>query len=222
MNKKPQVLVFDVNETLLDMSPLKASVNAALENKNAFDIWFPMLLQYSLVETLTGEYHDFSEIAAATFKMLAEKWQFSFSEEKIKEILKPVTQLPPYPEVEEGLQTLTKEGIRLVALTNGKPLVAEEQLKFAKIDHLFEMILSVEVVQKYKPHEATYHYVLEQINSSAENAMMVAAHGWDIAGAINAGLKTAFIKRPGKSLYPLAEEPTLQVASITALAKELL
>ena len=50
---KPKLLIFDVNETLLDMEPLKHSINTALGNQYAFDIWFPQLLQYSLVETLT-------------------------------------------------------------------------------------------------------------------------------------------------------------------------
>ncbi|MDT0642230.1 haloacid dehalogenase type II [Zunongwangia sp. F363] len=222
MDKRPRLLIFDVNETLLDMSPLKESVNAALENKNAFDAWFPMLLQYSLVETITGEYHDFSEVAAATFQMLAKKWNFFFSEEEIKEVLEPVKRLPPYPDVAKGLEILQKQGLTLVALTNGKPSVATEQLKFAKIDQFFEHIWSVEVVKKYKPHASTYNFVLEQTGTSAENAMMVAAHGWDIAGAKNAGLQTAFIERAGKSLYPLAKKPDLQKPSITALAEKLL
>ncbi|MDT0676562.1 haloacid dehalogenase type II [Autumnicola musiva] len=222
MNKKPQLLIFDVNETLLDMNPLKESVNSAFQNENAFDVWFPMLLQYSLVETITGQYHDFSEIAAASLQMLAEKWGFSYTEKEMKKILEPVKKLPPYPDVPKGLEKLKKADVILVALTNGKPEVAEGQLIFANIDRFFELILSVEVVKKYKPHAATYNYVLEQTGTSAENSMMVAAHGWDIAGAKSAGLRTAFIERAGKSAYPLAEKPDLQVASVTTLAEKLL
>ncbi len=77
---KPQLLIFDVNETLLDLSPLKDSINSALENDLGFEVWFPQLLHYSLVETLTGNYRDFSEIAAAVFKMTAEKFNKNFSD----------------------------------------------------------------------------------------------------------------------------------------------
>jgi len=44
--KKPLVILFDVNETLLDMSPLKEKINTVLGNKEGFRIWFGMLLQY--------------------------------------------------------------------------------------------------------------------------------------------------------------------------------
>lgn len=47
---------------------------------------------------------------------------------------------------------------------------------------------------------------------------MVAAHGWDIAGANAAGMKTAFIARPGKALYPLAEAPDYFVKDVIELS----
>ncbi len=53
-NKKPSVILFDVNETLMDMSPLKKKVNDVLDSKRGFRIWFGMLLQYSLVDNSTG------------------------------------------------------------------------------------------------------------------------------------------------------------------------
>jgi hypothetical protein len=32
--------------------------------------------------------------------------------------------------------------------------------------------------------------------------LMIAAHGWDIAGAAHAGLATGFITREGQAIYP--------------------
>jgi 2-haloacid dehalogenase len=59
-------------------------------------------------------------------------------------------------------------------------------------------------------------------NRTAREAMMVAAHGWDIAGAQAAGLQTAFVARPGKVLYPLAEKPDHIVNDFEELADLLL
>ena len=117
---------------------------------------------------------------------------------------------------------LKNAGFKMIAFSNGKPSVLKEQLKFAGLTTYFDQILSVDEVKKYKPHPETYKYALKQANSKAENSMMVAAHGWDIAGAQRAGLKTAFIKRPGKFIFPLAEKPTLSADSLLALAKELI
>ena len=52
---KPKVIIFDVNETLLDLAPLRISVGQALEGHEEFlSLWFSTMLHYSLVETLTG------------------------------------------------------------------------------------------------------------------------------------------------------------------------
>jgi len=218
---KPKLLIFDVNETLLDMEPLKHSINTALGNQYAFDIWFPQLLQYSLVETLTNNYNDFSAIAAAVFKMNAIKFEKEFSEQEIKSILSKITQLPPHADVEEGLKELKQNGFNMVALTNGKPSVAIDQLKFAGLTSYFDDILSVEVVKKYKPAASTYNYVTDKFKIENSKAMLIAAHGWDVVGAQRAGLRTAFINRSGKSLYPLADSPDLSVNSIKELSRKL-
>ncbi|MCB7482042.1 haloacid dehalogenase type II [Christiangramia sediminis] len=220
--EKVKTLIFDVNETLLDLSPLKASINNALNNEQAANIWFAELLQYSLVDSITDTYHDFSEIAAAVLKMNTEKHNKDFSDEEIRDILKPITRLNAYPEVGEGLERLKKKGFQLIAFSNGKPAVLNEQIEFAGLTKYFDKILSVEAVKKYKPHPETYSYVLKEANSEAENTMMVAAHGWDITGAMRAGLKTAFIQRPGKFIFPLAGKPTLETANIMTLAEELI
>jgi len=220
--EKVKTLIFDVNETLLDLSPLKASINQALENEQAANIWFAELLQYSLVDSITDTYHDFSDIAAAVLKMNAKKYHKDFSEEEIRDILKPISQLNAYPEVVEGLERLKKKGFQLIAFSNGKPAVLNEQLEFAGLTKYFDKILSVEAVKKYKPHPETYSYALKEANSEAENTMMVAAHGWDITGAMRAGLKTAFIQRPGKFIFPLAGKPTLETTDIMTLAEELI
>jgi len=222
MNMKPKLLIFDVNETLLDMEPLRNSINEALNDNKAFDIWFPTLLQYSLVETLTNNYKDFSEVAAATLKMTAHKLDIKLTEEEVKKILSPITTLSAYPEVSEALEVLKQKGFKLVALSNGKPQVVNDQLKYAKIHHFFDKVLSIEEVKNYKPHNSTYHCAYSLMNILPEDTMLIAAHGWDIAGAKRAGIQAAFIARPGKSLYPLAIEPEITGSNLKEITDSLL
>ncbi len=219
---KPKLLIFDINETLLDMSALKLSINKALKEERAFDIWFPTLLQYSLVESITENYNDFSEIAGATLKMTSHKLDVKLSEQDIKNTLNPITKLKAYPEVAGCLEKLKKCGFILVALSNGKPQVLNDQLKFAKIHHHFDEVLSIEEVKNYKPHYSTYHYAYSSVNILPEDTMLIAAHGWDIAGAKRAGIQAAFISRPGKSLYPLALKPDLTGSSLEEITNFLI
>lgn len=222
MRKEIKNLVFDVNETLLDLTPLKDSINLALGSKNAAEIWFSQLLHYSLVETVTGHYRDFSELAAAVFQMNAHDHNKNFSDEEVNEILKPITKLGPYPDVMKGLNALRESGFHLLAFSNGKPDVLKKQLEYSGLNVYFNKIFSVDACRKYKPHPDAYNYVLETGSLVKEETMMVAAHGWDIAGAQRAGLKTAFIQRPGKQIFPLAEKPTIETSNISTLAEELI
>lgn len=78
-------------------------------------------------------------------------------------------------------------------------------------------MLSVESVRTYKPHAAVYHWACQQAEVKNENAMMVAAHGWDVSGAKATGMQTTFVKRAGKMMYPLGLMPDHTVASLNEL-----
>ncbi|MVN78315.1 haloacid dehalogenase type II [Hymenobacter sp. HMF4947] len=220
--RRPQVILFDVNETLLDMSPLKAAVTAAFGNKAAFNHWFGLLLQHALVATVTGRYFAFGTIADAALDMTAHMLQeqaLTLAEKHA--IISLLTKLPPHPDVPAGLQQLHDAGFRLMAFSNSPAATLAEQLRYANLPEYFEQQLSIEAVQRYKPHPDTYHYAAKQAGVLPAAAMLVAAHGWDVAGALHAGLLAGFIARPGQTLYPLAPPPTCQAPTLTALAGQL-
>ncbi|MGY8915852.1 MAG: haloacid dehalogenase type II [Flavobacteriales bacterium] len=221
MHSKPRLLIFDVNETLLDLKPMKVAINHALANELAFDNWFSSLLHYSLVESISGKYQDFGKIGAATLKMTAEKFDKQISESKIKDVLSLIKKLPPHPDVVQGLSILKNSGIKMVALTNGTMEVLKAQLAYAEIDHFFDEVFSVEIVKQYKPHPSTYTHVVKEMKASPIYSMLIAAHGWDIAGAQRAGLMTGFVSRPGKFPYPLAQEADITGSNILSIAKAL-
>lgn len=117
--KTPKLITFDVNETLLDMTPLKLAINRQLEHPYAFDTWFSLLLQYAWVESLSGHYRPFGEIGLATIMMTANKLQRDISEDEAKTILGGIKQLPPHADVIPGLEQLAALGTPMIALTNG-------------------------------------------------------------------------------------------------------
>lgn len=207
MNIKPSVIIFDVNETLLDMSPLKKKINSLLNSSKGFRIWFGMLLQYSLVDNCTGSYHDFLSIANATLDMTAKALKTDVDENEKKAALATIKELPAYPDVPKGLQLLKENGFRLITLTNSPSATLTGQLQYAKLTEYFEATLSIDSIKKYKPAAKTYQWAAEQLSVNVTGAMLIAAHGWDIAGALQAGMQAAFIEREGQSLYPLAAKP---------------
>ncbi|WP_075181802.1 haloacid dehalogenase type II [Pantoea sp. 1.19] len=215
------VLFFDVNETLLDTAPLKASVGKRLGGRaDLADVWFTSLLHYSLVDSVTGCWHPFGDIAEAVLQMTAERYGVSLAAAD-RPLASVLATLPVHPDVPPGLALLRQRGYTLVALTNSSATLAQEQLRAAGIGHFFTAVLSVETLNTYKPALRVYHWAAQQMGSPVAACMMIAAHGWDIGGARLAGLKTAFIARPGQACYPLAPQPDLVASDITALAARL-
>jgi 2-haloacid dehalogenase len=176
--EKPKIIIFDVNETQLDLAPLKVSVGEALGGReDLLPLWFSTLLHYSLVETLTGNYHTFGEIGAAALMMVAERQSLELEYEDARSaVVVPLRSLPPHKDVAAGLESLSENGFRLVSLTNSSAEGTEAQLRNAKLTDLFEKRYSVEGAKKYKPHPDTYRMVTNDLGIRPEEAMMVAAH----------------------------------------------
>jgi 2-haloacid dehalogenase len=219
---KPSVLIFDVNETLLDMSLLKKKVNDLLNSTKGFRIWFGMLLQYSLVDNCTNSYHNFTTIADATLDMAAKALETEINEKDKKEALQTINELSAYDDVPKGLKQLKENGFRLATLTNSPARTLAAQLQNAKLTEYFEATFSIDSIRKYKPALETYMWAVEQMSVNTSDALLVAAHGWDIAGAMQAGLQAAFIEREGQSLYSLSEKPQFTGRDLTEIADSLI
>ncbi|WP_092741917.1 haloacid dehalogenase type II [Hymenobacter psychrophilus] len=220
---RPKLLIFDVNETLLDLGKLQQAVNQEFQSETAFKQWFGLLLQYSLVDTVTGNYHNFGQIGDAALDMLAQALgQPARPAAHKKEILTLITELPPHPDIIPGLTALQKAGFRMVTLTNSPDATVKKQMAYASLTGFFEQLLSIDSLKRYKPHPETYHSTCQQLKVAPAQAMLIAAHGWDTAGAQLAGLQAAFISRPGQQVYPLAPAPTLTGPTLPDIARQLI
>lgn len=220
--QKPRFILFDVNETLLDMSKVKKRVNSALGSKRGAQIWFGLLLHYSLVDNCTNQYHNFSEIAQAALDMAATKLETTVTESDKKEVLELMIEMQPYKDVKKGLELLQQAGFRLATLTNSTGKAQQTQLTNGGILSYFDTTLSVDDFKKYKPFLEVYRWAAELLQADPAEIIMVAAHGWDITGAANAGLKTAFVARKGQEIYPLAPSPNIVGKNITDVAKAII
>lgn len=219
----PKVLFFDVNESLLDLGNIKKSVGKALgDREDLVSLWFTTMLQYSLVETTARQYTDFGTIGAATLRMVAANNGVQLTETEAKTAVSAIASLPAHPEVKEALLKLKKAGYTLVSLTNSSNKGVETQFKNAGLTDFFDQRLSIEDVGKYKPHSDVYDWAARKLGVLPSECMMIAAHGWDIAGAIWAGWRGAFIARPGQQMYPLAPVPEINESDLLKIAQKLI
>ena len=205
----PRVILFDVNETLLDLRALNPQFERIFGDTNVTSQWFSQLLRSSLVATITDVYHDFETLAGDALDMVAMQRGVALAANDRAGVLDGMRRLPPHPEVVECLKTLRSSGLRLATLTNSPPSVLKDQLTNAGLIELFEQTLSVEKTRRFKPAPETYQYAAEQLDVSVRDLRLVAAHDWDIAGAMRVGCAGAFVARSGMVMGPLQERPDI-------------
>ena len=217
-----RVCLFDVNETLLDLGALDPHFERVFGDAGVRQSWFLQVLQSALVATVTGVYSEFGAIGAAALDMTAERQGVEISDEDRRAILGGMRELPPHPEVPEALDRLRDAGLRLAALTNNTAEVAEAQLGNAGLSDRFEQVLSADAVRRLKPAPEPYRAAAEALGVETSGARLIAAHAWDVAGAMRAGCAAAFVARPGMVLDPLVEPPDVVGADLSEVAASII
>lgn len=216
------VLVFDVNETLLDLGALDPLFDDLLGDAALRPQWFATMLQLSFVGGLTAQYVDFSTAQRAALRMTARRAGKDISAGAIETVVDAMRRLPPHPDVPQALTRLRAGGFRLTALTNSVLDVARAQLAHAGLAERFEQIFSADEVRALKPAPAPYRMVAERCGVEVGDLCLIAAHPWDVSGAMALGAQAAFVARGGVVPSPLGAQPAVIGADLTEVADALL
>ena len=218
---RPETIVFDLNGTLLDLAVLDGHFARIFGSPSHREKWFEQMQILWMTTIATGTYQPFEKLAKAALEMIAAKESVDLSSADEKAIASQLTELPTFAEVPTALGQLRASGFRLVALTNGARKSALAQLEHAGIADAFEAVFSTDEVERFKPAPEPYLHVAKQLDAKPGKLLMVAAHAWDVAGAYQAGLSSAFVARPRQVLNPLATKPDYTVEDLAELVRKL-
>ena len=218
----PAVVAFDVNETLLDLRALDPQFVRVFGDAAVRPLWFAQMLQLAFIGAITGEYIDFTTAQRRALQMIATRRGVTVAATDAAAIADQMTRLPPHEDVAAALERLAGTGATLVALTNSPGAVADAQLRNAGIRDRFAQAFSADTVRRLKPAAEPYRMVAEQTGVAPGEVMLVAAHGWDISGALAAGLRAAFVARPGAVLDPEGPQPEIVGAGLAAVADRII
>jgi 2-haloacid dehalogenase len=224
MTEAPSVLVFDVNETLIDIEALSPLFEQTFGDARLMREWFGQLVMYSMTTALSGCYVDFFTLGQGVLRMLGEIHRSRISDEDLDRIKQAMMTMPAHPDVADGLATLRENGYRLVTLTNSPPNPGvPSPLESAGLGGYFERQFSVDACRTFKPARDVYDHVCRELEVAPAECMMTAAHMWDTIGAQSAGYSAALITRPGNAPLPVVglPRPTHVAADLRQLAQRL-
>lgn len=220
--RPPHLLIFDVNETLSDMSPMAKRFEDVGAPAHLAATWFAGLLRDGFALTAVDFSDSFAHIAAESLRVGLHGLPLNRgAADAVSYIMDGFAGLPVHADVSDGIGALDGLGIRLVTLSNGSASVAEALFDRAGIREHFERLLTVEDAGRWKPAPEAYAYALQQCGVDPEDAMLVAAHPWDIDGASRAGLTTAWVNRTGGPYPEYFSAPDIAAVSLTDLADQL-
>jgi 2-haloacid dehalogenase len=212
--------VFDVNETLLDLAALDDFFKEVTGTAEARPEWFHLMIYNALTLTAANGYRPFGEIAGACLPPIAARYGRTATPEQGRELGERMRRLPAHPDAARALTRLRDAGFGVVTLTNSVAAVAEDQLRNAGLRDLVDAVYSADEVGRLKPAPEPYRRALD--GRPPADAILIAAHDWDIAGATSAGLRTAFISRNGQLPLAAHTAPTVTATSLDDTATQLI
>lgn len=197
MQPPVRLVLFDVNETLSDLSPLRSRFEEVGAPGHLSATWFAGVLRDGLALTAAGGYADFREVAESVLRGLlpGTGGRHGDVDHAVAHILNGFSDLDVHPDVPDGVRRLRAAGLRLATLTNGSTATAERLLSRAGLAEHFEALLDVSTVRAWKPAADAYRYATGRLAVDPAETLLVAVHPWDIDGARRAGLRAAWLQR---------------------------
>jgi 2-haloacid dehalogenase len=222
MPERP-IIVFDVNETLLDLNAIRPALDRIFNDPAALRLWFAGLITYSEALTLAGVYVPFTDIGGAVLRMLAATRAITITDADSTELTDRFATMPPHPEVPAALRRLRDHGFRLFTLTDNTLEISGRQLEHAGVIDVFERRFSVdETVRRHKPAPEAYHSVAAALMADPGDICLIACHTWDTLGAVAAGWQAALILREGNAPLDVGPQPNYVGDDLDDIADQLI
>ncbi|MFD1529834.1 HAD-IA family hydrolase [Pseudonocardia aurantiaca] len=183
--RRPRVVLVDVFETILRVSALRSRFVDVGRPEHECELFFTRALRDGMALTLAGGVRPFADVARAALRTTT---GHSLSEDALDHVLSGFGELPPYPDVEPALQALARARIPAYAFTQGSAGTARDALDAAGLRTYLRGVLSCEEITSFKPPARVYDWACRQVDVPGDRVALLAAHSWDVHGAVRAGL----------------------------------
>jgi 2-haloacid dehalogenase len=213
-------VLFDLNGTLLDPSVIAEPLGGGEEERRLTAEAFREALLFAMADTLSGgRYRPLPQYLAAALEHTLRRAGRDIG--PLGAAMEQAAAMDPFPDATSALGVLHDAGLHIGVLTNSTAESAERVLNSARLRDRFEVVLGSDAVEVYKPHPRIYKHPVAQLDVEPDQACLVAAHAWDVAGAMRAGLRGAWVARSERWLVPLVPEPDVRGEDLEDVARSL-
>jgi len=215
-------ILFDINETVLDLASLKPKFKATFGSELVTSTWFSMLLHSSTVCALTNVKTNFAKLAGNMLDTIAARLDVDLTDAARSDILGSFSSLPAHTDTKPALTRLQSAGYRTVAFSNSSLNLVTNQVNNAGLNEYFNIILSVEETGSFKPDPKVYEFAAQQVDRPIEELRLVATHDWDTHGALSTGMHAAYIDRSNAPYHPEYHQPDVYATNMEDVVDQII
>lgn len=214
-----QAVAFDAYGTLFDVYSISALAEKLYPGQGGAlaTLWRDKQIEYTMLRTMCSMYRPFWEVTQDALVFSCHKLGLDLSVEAHNALMGQYAKLPPFPENLGVLRQLKALGLKTAILSNGNPQMLEATVAAAGMDGLFNHILSVDAVGKFKTAPEVYQLAPDIFGLSAKHILFVSGNGWDVCGAAWFGYTTFWINRHAAPFEELGVAPHGRGASMADL-----
>ena len=210
--------VFDAYGTLFDYASAAAGCRDVLGDRIGplTGLWRDKQLQYTWLRALQGRHADFWQVTSEALDFALETLALDDSRLRAR-LMDLYRRLDTFPEVPAMLKRLKAAGLKTAILSNGSPDMLDAAVNNAGIGDLLDAVLSVELVEVYKPHPKVYQLAVDRLAIPAGAISFQSSNAWDAYAASAFGMRVVWCNRYGQRPERLPGKPDREVTSLAEL-----
>jgi len=215
-----KAIAFDAYGTLFDVYSVGALAEQLFPGKGAelSALWREKQIDYTRLRTQSGRYKPFLEITRDALVFAGRKLGLALDEATLQRLMNQYACLSAFPENLQALRELKALGLPMAILSNGTPQMLDIAVKSAGMNGMFDHLLSVDAVKKYKTAPEAYQLGPDAFGCKAAEILFVSSNCWDACGASWFGYTTFWINRSRQPLEELDVRPTAEGSLLTDVA----
>jgi 2-haloacid dehalogenase len=214
-----QAIVFDAYGTLFDVYSIRALAERLFPGRGGAlaELWRDKQIEYSQLRTLCSMYKPFWEVTQDALVFSCRKLGLDLTLDAQNMLMGQYAKLQAFPENLGVLEQLRTMGLKLAILSNGNPQMLDAAVEAAGMGGMFNHILSVDAVRKFKTAPEAYQLGPDVFGLTAKNMLFVSSNCWDVCGAAWFGYATFWVNRANAPLEELGVAPDAAGADMHAL-----